>query len=36
MLLMIEEGIAQVITKSLQANNKYLKDYNENKDSTFL
>ena len=37
---MIEEGIrggiTQVITKSLQASNKYLKDYDENKDSLFL
>ena len=40
MLLMIEEGtrggITQVITKFLQANNKYTKDYDQNKDSLFL
>ena len=40
MLLMIEErirgGITQVITKFLQANNKYIKDYDKNKDSLFL
>ena len=40
MLLMIEEGIrggiTQVITKFLQGNNKYIKDYDENKDSLFL
>ena len=40
MLLMIEEGIrggiTQVITKFLQANNKCIKDYDENKDSLFL
>ena len=40
MVLMIEEGIRggiiQVVTKSLQAENKYLKDYDENKGYLFL
>ena len=40
MLLMIEEGIrsgiTHVLTKSLQANSTYLKDYNENSNSLFL
>ena len=40
MLLMIEEGIrggiTQVIAKFLQGNNKYIKDYDGNKDSLFL
>ena len=40
MLLMIEEGIRsgiiQVVTKSLQADNKYLKEYDENKGYLFL
>ena len=40
MLLMIEErvrgGITQVITKYSKANNKYMKNYYENKDSSFL
>ena len=40
MLLMVEEGIrgglTQVITKSVKANNKYLKDYDQNKDHVFL
>ena len=37
---MIEEGIrggtTQVITKFLQTNNKYIKDYDQNKDLLFL
>ena len=40
MLLMIEEGIrggiTLAITKFLQANNKYIEDYDKNKDSTYL
>ena len=40
MLLMIEEGvrggIAQVITKYSQANSKYMQNYDQNKDSSFL
>ena len=37
---MIEEGIrgriTQVITKYFEANNKYMKNYDENKDSNYL
>ena len=40
MLLMIEEavrgGITQVITKSSVANNKYMQNYYQNEDSSFL
>ena len=40
MLLMIEEavrgGITQVITKFSEANNKYMQNYDKNKDSSFL
>ena len=40
MLLMIEDalrgGITQVITKSSEDNNKYMQNYNQNKDSSFL
>ena len=38
MLLMVEErgGITQLITKSSVANNEYMQDYDQNKDSSFL
>ena len=40
MLLMIEEGIkggiCHSILRNAKANNKYMKDYDENKESSFL